>query len=186
MTKFSGVLLVICVPIGLYEALRAAESTDTPLRPTMLLQGSHSQIKKERVQKIDSSEVWKKLWSEHRGKRAEAEYNERDQDLDIDFDSHTVVAIFVGNGTDDCEVFTLRRGDSTVIQFHPRVWQIEGMIFGRQRTVEELRYEAMCRASAPYAFVILPKTNQKIEVEIGHQPQLDQPVNWKYYTTFAK
>jgi hypothetical protein len=182
-SKYAQLWITVTLVIVFGRVLYAGEPADVPFKPTMVFRGSHSQIKEERVQKIDSAEAWGKLWKEHRGERGRQEFVELDQTLSLDFDSFTVIAIFIGN-YDDCPIETVRRGEACVVRFHPTSWQIIGS-FGRDKTSEELRYDAMKRESAPYAFVVLPKGTRPIIVEIGSRREIDNPIVWKHHTTFA-
>jgi hypothetical protein len=108
---------------------------DKPYQPVIALDGSHSQIRKERFVHLLTAEEWTELWSEHRGKKQP--YTETSQSPNINFKTHYAVAVFAGP-CDFCSPQYCIRGEEVVIRYHPDVPQTEGGPLGGKDPTPEV------------------------------------------------
>ncbi|MBP3960719.1 hypothetical protein J8F10_36310 [Gemmata sp. G18] len=169
----------------LATASLAGEPKETKLKPTLVLRGSHSAIRKERFVVVTQEREWKELWAQHRGKEADPPFTERDQELSPDFDIHFVVAVFVGCDA-SLSVETFMRGDEVLLHVSARGYQTEGRLPGQvdglsKRTAHQ---EAKDEAVADYCFIVLPKPLKTVVVETDVRRQLDLPPQWKEQVRF--
>lgn len=169
-------LTVICSS-ALAGHMPTKEPKVTELKPTLLLCGSHSAIRKEKFLVVTETAKWLALWKEHRGKNPQ--FTEPGQDLKIDFESHYVVAIFTGDRS-DLIVSTLLRGDEVVMRLTALGIQTAEGVEDNRTAHEKARDEA----SADYCFVILPKPIKTVAIERDYRRQLDHPPLWKETARF--
>jgi len=173
MTAFFQACSILIAALGVGAPRNGDE--EKPFRPTAVFDGTHSQIKKEKIVRVLTADAWKELWQEHRGKNAT--FTETGQSLEIDFETHYVIAIFVGN-CDGCAITPRLRGDTVLIGYKGWVSQTEGR---DERTPAQ---RAKDDAMASYAFVILPRSRRTVLVEENVQRMLGEPPIWKQRVSF--
>ena len=166
-------------------AVMVAPQFEKPFKPTAVFDGTHSGIKKERFVQVLDAGAWKQLWNEHRGN--DAKYTETHQRFAIDFDTHYIVALFMGENGHWCEVKSrIRGGGEVVIGFHTSFPQTEGgPLGGGAPTAEEIAEEKKSEAMRPYAFIVLPRTVRSVAIEQDARRTLGPPAVWKHRTRFA-
>ena len=155
----------------------AEEPKVTRIKPTVVLDGTHSAIRREKVVLVTGEVGWKDVWAEHRGKEHDPAFTEQNQTLSIDFDTHYVVAIFTGCDS-GLVVTTFARGDDVLVRFVANGYQTEGRPLGSEdkRTAHQKAKEA---AVADYCFVVLPKPVKTIVIEQDVRRELPSPPLWK-------
>jgi hypothetical protein len=167
------VTLCLSALLALAGSSPAQEPKETALKPTLVLSGTHSAIRKERTAVVTGAAEWKELWKEHRGKEYDPPFTERLQELNVDFDTHYVVALFTGPGG-WCWITPRMRGGDVVIGFGGEVFSTEGR--PPELTAGE---KAKQEAEAPYTFVVLPKPVKAVVIEQDiRRSKLDPPL-WK-------
>jgi hypothetical protein len=182
-TLFGCVALCVLTVASLADEPKEKE---TKLKPTAIYSGTHSQIRQERFELVPTKEAWGKLWEQHRGNKKDRRFSEESLDLEIDFESHYVVAIFLV-GWDWCSVTPQQRGDTVVIGYEARIWQIEGRLPGKldKEMKKQIKHQKEWdNALAPYAFVVLPKPVKTVIIEQGKRQDLTTPPEWKERTRF--
>lgn len=148
---------------------------EKPLKPTAVLLGSHSQIKKARFDLIEDAMAWKKLWAEHRG--MDRTFTETDQTLEIDYESQYMVCLFLGQTLRGLKYGGVHRfGDQLHIrlifgghgeQFRPEPFDLKNPPKPPEPP-EDLRSDFQKSKDADvyrYIFVVLPKPGSKIVIE---------------------
>jgi hypothetical protein len=172
---FARVLLscsALCAPALVSRAEEPNAPKDTPLKPTAVFRGSHSDIRGEAFHVITTAKEWDKLWSKHRGYARDPLFTETFQSLEIDFETHYVVAIFTGSG-ERCSITFRQRGDAVVIGFGFEVFSTEGRL--PDRTDHEKAKE---NAAAEYVFILLPKPVKTVVVEQDREYRRNKPPDW--------
>ena len=172
LTRMRTFWLIVAVAGPAPVLSHAAEPVGTLLKPSVVLTGTHSQVRQETLRLITTASEWKTLWKAHRGDDPHRGYTETHQELMVDFEAHFVVAIFTG-ACDWCDVKTVRRGDAAVVGFERCYTQTEGGPLGagsKTPAEAEKREEEKESAKAPYAFVVLEKPLTKVVIEEGNGP----------------
>ena len=164
----------------LATASLAGEPKETKLKPTLVLRGSHSAIRKERFVVVTQEREWKELWAQHRGKEADPPFTERDQELSPDFDTHFVIAVFTGANT-ALSVSTFARGEDVLVRTRARGYQRGVGGNGPERTAYQ---QAKDEAIADYCFIVLPKPLKTVVVEKDVCRRLDVPPQWEEKARF--
>ncbi len=171
---------VILCTSAFAEPAPTAEPKLSELKPTFVLAGTHSAIRKERLVVVTEEQKWKELWKEHRGK--ESKFTEHRQELTLDFKTHYVAAILTGT-LSDLSATAFSRGDEVLIQFDAHgIQTLEGgFSTADKRSAHDCAKE---KAIAEYCFLILPKPIKTVIFERDCREQLGHPPLWKEKARF--
>jgi hypothetical protein len=134
--------------------------------PLVVLTGKDSHVRQLAYVRIDSSAKWKKVWLRHLGLSGDTIHRSA---FDIDLRRCVVIAIFDGQSVNKCgfRVESVRDvGETIVVRFEAIGFQTGGPDGGAKHVT-------------PYAFIVLPKTEKEIVLEVNDQSlKVESPV-WK-------
>jgi hypothetical protein len=180
------VVIGCCAVFALALAVHGEETKETRFKPTMVFTGTHSAIRYETYQLISTGVGWKELWEQHRGDENDRLFTESYQGIDINFETHYVVAIFIGGYPDGCEIIPLQSGDTIIIVSRGMFFQTEGRTpktaddpLPRTPDLRQVHNEAKANALGSYAFVVLPKPVKTVVLADATGSPRDGPLNWK-------
>jgi hypothetical protein len=172
-------VLIGCVALyALAFASQADEPKETKLKPTLVLVGTHSAIRDEKLDVVTNEKDWKRLWSAHQGEDNSRLFVDRNQTFDPDFDSQYVAVVFFGDGPPFGKVTPRQRGDTVIIGYEGLYYQTEG----RDRRPDIVIAKDF--TAAPYALVLLPKPVKTVVFEENVQEELGKPPIWKEQKRF--
>lgn len=137
--------------------LAAGKVKEEPFVPVDAAYGHDSSVTQPQVSIAQDQASWNQLWNAHRGTvgaTLPGTIKLADDRPPVDFKKHFVVGIF-GGTTEEIEGYTVSEtvvdGKAAFIRFVP---------------VPPALRQAIPRVTQPYGFAILPRTKQKIEVQI--------------------
>lgn len=148
------------------RAADAQPSDGGSASPIATLSGTASQFKKAALFVLASEEELQAVWSKHVGA---AESEAGTSNLCVDFKQCTVVGAFFGPcvNVHGIAVIEVRNStDATVVRVVRESHQSAG---GSETT------------TTPFAFIVLPNSQQKVVVEEGVQDYLGEPLQWRTY-----
>ncbi|AWM41957.1 hypothetical protein GobsT_69110 [Gemmata obscuriglobus] len=171
--------ITLCAVVLGGLAQEPKQPQEVKFKPTLILTGSHSAIRKNKFEVVANERDWQKLWKEHRGDAAARLFTDADQSFDVDFDTHYVVAVFYG-GSPEGRVTPRRRGEALLIGYENLYYQTEG---GAVDTSPDLS-KAQEATTAHYAFLVLSKPMKTVVIERNTQRVLGEPPIWEEQKRF--
>ncbi len=146
------------------ESSNGEDRPEPRSKPLLVLTGAASQVKEAAYYRLSSADKLKDVWRGHLG----AVQDRGDNPVpEVDFDRCVVLALFEGSSFNSHGLrieAVLDRNDVTVVRFDDISYQTLG---GGANTV------------APYAFILLPKTDKVIVLEENVQQYLSGAPVWK-------
>ena len=131
--------------------------------------GNDSRVKERSYQRIASPADWKKAWLNHLGMKEDTIYRPV---MEVDFSRCEVVAYFEGDSWNTCG-FTVHsvteRDDSILLR-------IEGVHYQTEDGADRV---------APFAFVVVPKSQKPITLEKSDPHFPNEPPRWREVAHFA-
>lgn len=152
---------------------------------TVTIDGDRSQVVTREFHLILNPEDWDQLWRRHReGQQRQPELN----GITVDYSTQMVVAIFMGRenqiaGIEIPPILYAREGASALMRYRP-VWYSTGAIADEDREAAEEAAKV-----TPYAFVVMPKTDDVLVAEATDVVDNDGPeqtLKWRSVVTLSE
>lgn len=168
---------VIVAAIVVLSALALGETKATTFKPCVVLSGGDSAIAKRGCHRILSRQQWFEIWETHKGQKAPENLDldfVRVPDLPIiDFESHMVIAVFVGASSNCSGVKPY-----SVTEYEDRV-----VLRFTYASYQSVRGFERC---TPYGFFVVPKSEKALVLEEDVHELIGDPPKWKQFAALPR
>ena len=148
-----------------------ADETPKKIKPVVVWSGKDSGVAKETFNRCQSDKEWSATWDAHQNEGGQA----GQPSPTIDFDSHMVIALFQGKGSQNWGLFIHEIQDE---RDRLRIRFITG--YYQTASIPESETDRLKLQTQSYAIVVLPKCDKEVVFEEATDRDAERrPSKWK-------